>query len=106
MTQEEIDRGAPVVVISSLFAQANQLDVGSTLTYNVYDNEAMLAEGIHLNFLYGHSDDFLLGHQLTELEVIGILNSDKTFLYPDDIARTWTMTLLITETHNQIFVSR
>jgi len=106
MTQEELDRGAPVAVVSSLFAEVNDLHVGSTLILenNVYDDAAMLEEGLLLNFLYWHLDDFVLGHQLIEFEVIGIFNIDKPFLYPDDIIRTWTMTRLVAELYNQIYI--
>ena len=66
-TEEEMRTGTPVVLISAAFAEANHLEVGSTvvLEQNFYDWQQPTFEAIF-------RDDNLLMSELLEIEVIGI----------------------------------
>ena len=100
MTQEELDQGALVAVVSRLFAEVNELGLASTilLENNVYDQERMFAEGSQ-PFLSFHLEDYLLGSQLLAFEIIGIFDVEREPIYPEIY-----MIRLETELHNQIYV--
>lgn len=111
MTQEEIDNGANVAVISSIFANVNNLQVGSTISLenNVYDNEAIaeqtsFSEGIMLFPLYWHLDEFILAQQVIEFEVIGIFEVEREFIFSESAERTLGMAMHSHMFHNQIYV--
>ena len=113
MTEAEIDAGADVAIISRGFAELNHLEIGSTLYLenNLIDGEAIseyapVIGGIQFSFHYWHRDEFKIAHQPIELEVIGIFEVQRGFLYPDDPIRTHGETIFASQLHNQIYIPR
>jgi len=104
MTDDELYVGANQAVISTLFAQINNLDIGSTffLKNTVYDDAQMLNDGIMQNFLYWHLDTYIMGQDVIELEVIGIFDVNLEMLNIDHYTVV-TMASLTTELYNTIF---
>ena len=74
-TEEEVETGATVAIVSQAFLNENELTIGDTiyLMYRIYDEEAMGEERI-LSVAYG--DEHLLGEKLFELEVIGSFSQE------------------------------
>jgi len=111
MSEEELDTGANVAMISSLFADANNLDVGSTMTLEniLFDYDEILeyatpVGGVTFAFQYWHMEEFRVAHQLVEFEVIGIFEVERGFLYPDYFFESSSMTMLIPEVYNRIYI--
>jgi len=78
-TQEELDQGSPVILVSSNFAEHNQLTIGSmvVLENNVYDIDAFFELGDFEAAWF--QDEFLFASQFHEFEIIGIFNIEKEF---------------------------
>ena len=98
MTTYELEAGAHLAVVSSLFAETNSLSVGSTFTLesNVYDSlklfeEAPLIGGLFRGDLNRHLDEMKIMQQLIELEIVGIFDIEQDFLHVEDLARTESM---------------
>jgi len=103
-TQEEINNGHQVAIISSTLATRNDLTIGSTLTFenNVYDELALLERTDGDFFMYWHLDEFVVASQLYELEVIGIFDVRHQFDYTEDfvVESVWQEFDL----HNRIYI--
>ena len=86
ITQEQFSNGAPVAMVSSLFAEANNLQIGSTfaLESNVYNSELMMSEGVEASFLYWHLNDYILAQHKTEFEVVEIFDVNDYLIYMDE----------------------
>jgi len=105
MTEIELNDGAPVAVVSSLFAEVNHLELGSTFTleHTIHDQATIINEGVNALFLYWHLDDFIFAQQSIEFEVIGIFDVNKTNLHID--SETFeAMAFDVTDLYNQIYV--
>ena len=70
-TEDEVEFGASVVIVSHTFLNENDLTIGDTmsLTYRIYDEESM--ENVLL-----YDDEYLLGEKLFELEIIGTFSQE------------------------------
>jgi len=113
MTEVELETGANVTIISRLFADANNLDIGSTVTLenSLFDDEKIMdyatpIDGWVLGFRYIHMDEFIITNQPVELEVVGIFDVERDFLYQDNRARTIMMTTLVGRLYNTIYIPR
>ena len=111
MTEEELTMGANVAIVSQSFADANHLEIGSTLILenNLFDYEKMFEYatgigGIMLTCWYWHMDEFKIVNQPVEFEVIGIFEVEREFLYPDDFRTTQALIMEISELYNRIFI--
>ena len=80
-TQEEIDNGDMMVVVSRGFAEVNQLTIGGIieLENTVHNIPKMTAEGVSLE--YYHEERFFLAYQVLEFEIIGIFDICLDFIY-------------------------
>ena len=108
-TQAEIDHKAQVVIVSQLFAEANDLYVGAVIELEniVHDTPAMQREEIGFYPLYWHEERFMAAHQLLEFEVIGIFDTYHGFDYQShDDSDWWIQTALMeyARVHNQIYM--
>jgi len=111
ISQSEIDEGAHVAVVSSLFAETNNLYVGAifTLENNIYDTMKILEtatpyQGFLIDSLYWHLDEMKLMQQLIELEIVGIFDVEQDFLHIEDFDRTDAMTWYEAPLHNTIYL--
>ncbi|MCL1991110.1 MAG: ABC transporter permease [Defluviitaleaceae bacterium] len=111
MTEAELESGAHVAIISRSLAEVNHLNIGSTIALDnlLFDYDKLQAYasptyGMILAFRYWHRDEFRIAHQPVELEVIGIFDVERGFLYPDDFLQTFSMTLSISEIYNRIYI--
>lgn len=104
MTQDELDNGASVAMVSTLFAEVNNLQIGSTfiLESNVYNTELMMSEGISTPFHYWHVNDFVLAQQIAEFEVVGIFDVNEAMLHIDN-ETIYLMSHEITDLYNQVY---
>jgi len=104
INQYEIDNGALVVVVSSLFAEVNDLEVGSmiSLENNLYDSTAM-AESEVSSPNYWHLDTFRLAHQEIELEVIGTFDINQAMIHMDH-ETAWWLTIDLNNFYNQMYI--
>ena len=80
-SQDELDQAAPVVVAPRLWADANNLEVGSSFVLESFfpDSEAMSDQGILDFYRYWHDETFYLFHEVMELEIIGLFEIEKEF---------------------------
>lgn len=113
MTEDELETGANVAIISQLFADVNNIDIGSNITLenSVFNDEKIVdyatpTDGMILGFRYWHLDEFIIANQPVELEVVGIFDIERDFLYPDNYQRTSIMTSLVSELYNTIYIPR
>ena len=92
-TQEEVDNGSGVAIISQAFADANQLQVGSIITMenNVYDARELWESGGSNGWQWADQfvDEFLYASQEVELEIVGIFEPAKEFDYTG--GQAWTI---------------
>ena len=105
MTQAELDDGLPVAVVPRLFAEHNNLHIGSTIILEnvAHDVELMIAEGLDLFFLYWHLDDFILASQVIEFEVIGIFDVNHEMFHIGD-ERVPMLASFLADFHNSIYI--
>jgi len=82
-TQSEIDSGATVAVISNLFAQTNNLNVGDIFVMeNIAHNIGAMALAGYGNFTVHWGDErFYAAQRDITFEVIGIFDVAREFLY-------------------------
>lgn len=100
-TQEEIDNGELVVVVSQSFAEANNLRIGSLLEFEniAHDYPKMGSEGSG-NFELDRSEEqFILASQTLEVEVIGIFEVIQEIVY-EDHQESWHFTRTLSEHSN------
>lgn len=73
-TQEELDQGTAVVVVSRQWAEKNNLEVGSAIVLESFisDVDGMSEEGIHNFYHHWHDEQFYLFHEELEVEIIGL----------------------------------
>jgi len=82
-TQEEIDRDAPVVVVSEAFARANHLSINSIINLeNIAHNYPTMGRQGTGNFAIDRGEEaFWLNHRTLEVQVIGIFDIYREFNY-------------------------
>jgi len=106
-TQEEINNGEQVVIVSQLFAQTNNLYVGAIIEFenNVYNYAEFSREGIGDFTAHWHEERFMVAHRMLEFEVIGIFDTYREFNYQN--YSDWGIGLSLTEEariHNRIYM--
>jgi len=106
MTQEELDDGAPVAVISRNFAEVNDFKIGDMLSLekNVYDYDKMLESGNSSFFLYWHLDDYIVASKEFNFQVIGIFDVVANFFYSHDLGEAIAMIDRNSDLHNRIYI--
>lgn len=107
-TQEEIDTGASKAVVSRLFAEENQLQVGATfMVENIAHNVAAMSRAGYGNFTVVWDDErFMEAHQEVELEIIGIFDVAREFMY-ENYQSSFELSQALsrnTHLHNRIYV--
>ena len=100
-TQEELDSGAKVAVVSKEFAAANNLVIGSViqLDNSVFDNIAIQENAEGFFPLYWHLEEFILGSQSYEFEIKGIFETEADFGY---VGREFEVALNNIYRHSQL----
>jgi len=102
-TQEELDKGLPLAVISRNLAVANSLEIGSiiSLENKVHDIEKMISEGIMDPSFVWQKEEFILARRTLEFEVAGLFDINLNSNYfESETGMSW----LGTELENQIFI--
>jgi len=82
-TQEEIDNDAMVVIVSRMFAEINNLSIGSIIELEniVHNYPIMFSEGTGNWMIDRAREEFMLVHRKLEVEVIGIFDIESEFIY-------------------------
>ena len=96
-TQAEIDNGDNVVIISQLFARANDLSVGSIIEFDnkVFNYPELTRERVGLFTLHWHEERFVAAQRLLEFEVIGMFDIAREFNYQNN--DQWVMEMFLGE---------
>ena len=84
LTEDSINRGKKQIVISSLLAYTNQIEVGSTieLEASLYDFDRMIADGAYRGeelLILDYSDEYLLYRSVEEFVVVGTFDVNLDF---------------------------
>jgi len=80
-TQADIDNRSQVVIVSQLFADANNIQIGSVIEFenNVYDYPEFMRQGIGNFTAHWHEEEFMAAHQVLAFEVVGIFDTVEEF---------------------------
>jgi len=109
-TQEEIDNGEMVAVVSRRFAQMNHLSVGGVIELEniAFNTDKMMDETRHLYASwYAHDERFHIAHRVLEFEIIGLFDVCHEFIY-DTFEVQYNLLLSavlgISNLHNRIYM--
>jgi len=80
-TQADIENRSQVIIVSQLFADTNNLQVGSMMEIenNVYNYAEFARQGVGNFTAHWHYEEFMAAHQVLEFEVVGLFDVVEEF---------------------------